>query len=183
MKKLLLGALLVVGATAFAQPSADLSQGSGQAVIPVTLRGSVINTTNLTLLLSAENESGLSTEGVELTFNSIVQGKKSAPKRSKIIAELYKNNDVAAFEKEADSTSVVPEFKLLRNSKPTGSDSSMTYTGDLQSANGTVTYRLTTPNPNGLAYESILTAEVTPNAVGSFYDNASGVQVTVTGLK
>ena len=71
-----------------------------------------------------------------------------------------------AFETEADGTPVVPGFKLQRNSKDTASDNSMSYTGNLQSANGTVTYRLTTPNPNGLTYESILTAEVTPNAVG-----------------
>lgn len=78
MKKLLLAALLAVGAISFGAEMVELNtDGNANTVLPISVRGKVVEPTGLSLLITPTVSSSADGRGLDLNFGDIVKGRDS----------------------------------------------------------------------------------------------------------
>lgn len=74
MKKLLVAALLAVGATSFAAVTVPVTTGNESGVLPIVVKGNVIDATNLTMEITALDNAGPDGRSMTFNFGDLVKG-------------------------------------------------------------------------------------------------------------
>lgn len=192
MKKLLLiGAMLVLGASSFGNVFVDLvedTQGSstysGKGILPVVSRGKIVKnvtTDVVTLVVEATTTTGADNNSLEFNFGRLTKGD------SKVVlggfqAKVYKGTGNS-----------VKELKIIKSDGTSAiSTEIINPTGDLknlaQTNIGKITYTLSPGsdlNNDKTIYTGEIAAQLALNAdtpLGRFEHNTSSLKVKITGL-
>lgn len=189
MKKLLLGALLVVGATSFGAVSDILDvSGNGQAALELVASGEILDTTDKPTLVVTPLGAGSAGNVLEFDFGDLalnVEETVSGQFEAKIVE--YSNSAVNVLPTAADvitatlegGTDIVTGEKIKVTLK------------DVDNVNkelGTLNYSLSfipgaVDNDNKIeSYTGTVLATVEPTAAGTFLSNAARVNVKVKGF-
>ncbi|STO30659.1 Uncharacterised protein [Fusobacterium necrogenes] len=201
MKKLLfMGALLIVGATAFGAVSAEfsgntggnISQGSATANLRLASRGTVIDTTNKAVLVVTPTvNAGADGETLSFDFSSIVKNAEQPQTlEGKFTAEIWANDKKVAFgNAEIDVSlamvngSVLDDDSIIRgialyDTVTAGTPGS---SGEITGKEiGTLSYTLSGVQTNDMTYTGTVNASVVAKESGSFNDKSAMVTVAVT---
>lgn len=198
MKKLLfMGALLIVGATAFGAVATEFSGGneSGSGTIKVTgasananlrltARGNVVDSTNTpVLVITPTVNAGADGESLTFDFSGVVKNRPQTL-QGKFTAEIFYKDQPMAF-----GTAVVDTTLSLADgvTEPSPSDD-FAITGiklnDTSKGTeiGTLSYTLTGTQTNNFVYTGMINATVNASDVGSFNDKSAVVTVSVQEL-
>lgn len=168
MKKLLLGSMLVLGATSFATSVQDLANNSTTpAALQINVRGEVIDTTKYTLVLKPVNTSGTTTDSLEFKFDDLVVG-KSATLKGEFEAGVYQNDT---------SVDLGANHTLEANLKKAGNNitNGQVHSGDKVD----LAYTLGELMKRGNVYRGNVSVEAKGNKVGSFVENGVTLEVLV----
>lgn len=203
MKKLLfMGALLIVGATAFGAVSAEfsgntggtISQGSATANLRLASRGTVIDTTDKAVLVVTPTvNAGADGETLSFDFSSVVKN-AALPQtlEGKFTVEIFANNEKVPFETaEIDvSLAMVDGTKLANDTIIRGIKLYDAATAGTAGSDGAVTgkeigslgYTLSGVQTNDMTYTGTVNASVMATESGSFNDKSAMVTVAVTNF-
>lgn len=201
MKKLLfMGALLIVGATAFGAVSAEFSgysdgnvtSGSATANLRLASRGTVIDTTNKAVLVVTPTvNAGADGETLSFDFSSIVKN-ATLPQtlEGKFTVEIISNDKKLPFGNDAEidvSLAMVDGTTLNDDSMIRGIKLYDLTTGDDADQNkgkeiGTLGYTLSGVQTNDMTYTGTVNASVVATESGSFNDKSAMVTVAVTNF-
>lgn len=198
-KMLLIGAMLIVGATSFGQRVADLgtadsSPKTGGTKLDITVRGEVVDSSKNILVITPLTNAGADDNTIVFNFGTMALG-SSSTLTGKFKAEVFKANDhtnpislsgstiKVGLGNTADSTdSTTKKINLNLTSIETN-----TSNNDL----GDLTYELSTGSTgnNGLVnadktYEGVVTATVTMHNsnTGNFYNSQGKLNVEISGI-
>lgn len=187
MKKYLLGALLIIGATSFgavAVPVVESSgTGSAKADLPVKVVGTVLDSkTSKVLVVTPLKNAGVSSGSLEFDFGNLIEG------QSQQLDGTFKI-EVMGSGKPVELTT--PPTVALVGGTAVGSDSKKVTvnvgTADPTNANDvTLTYALTNlvkQSDNSYLGGLTVDADVKTGAkAGAFVDRTIGVQIGVSGV-
>lgn len=179
MKKLLVAALLAVGATSFAAVTVPVTTGNESGVLPVVVKGNVVDATKLTMEITALDNAGPDGRSLTFNFGDLVKGAGKEDLVGTFRVRLLKNGasgiDEFAFDK-------APKYTLLGGTNGDGRENN-------------AEEDITTTNLVGLKYhlgstkgtagvtrnEEKLTvsADATSANVGAFTDSSIKIKVTL----
>lgn len=77
MKKLLLAALLAVGATSFGAISTNINGKTGSVTLPVTVKGTVNTDTTATLVVTCTTPGSINPDSMDFVFENLFVGAKT----------------------------------------------------------------------------------------------------------
>lgn len=175
MKKLLLGSMLVLGATSFGAVSSQLTgstttDGAGDVRLPIVVKGNVVNTTKTTLIVQAIKNAGVSGDVMEFDFGSLAVGTRQTLD-GLFETKLIKNG------KEIDFTKA-PSFALEGGTVNGNGDSTVVDEADSKAK---LEYSLGKPTKKEKTYNGTLSISAEGKKVGTFIDRSVNVKVTVAG--
>lgn len=188
MKKYLLGALLIIGATSFgavAVPvtAASGSTGTGTATLPVKVVGRVLDSaTAKILVVTPMKNAGVNGGALEFDFGDLVEGQ---------IQQLEGTYKIEVMQNGSQVALSTPPTSVLVGGTPVGSGNKKATvnigTGNQTDANDvTLTYSLSElAKQADKSYTGLLTvdAKVESGAdAGTFVDRTVGIKVEVTGV-
>lgn len=191
MKKMLfIGAMLIVGMTAFGGKSADLGPStgpgpvSGDTSLGITTRGEVIDGTNRVMLVVKPTlNAGSDGTSIEFKYGDMKQGtSKEIP--GEFTVEILKNNEpVPLGANEASKELAVDIYK--GSTKYTLGDEIQLNKTNTTDKVGTLTYNLTSERENqNKKYIGKITSNIKleKNANGSFSNNEYHAKIVVSNL-
>lgn len=194
MKKLLLGALLVVGATSFGA-STQLVEGTegnatkwnGSTSLTLTASGNIVDTTKQPTLVVEPVLGGASANSLDFNFGDIVMG-QDTEERASFTAKILVNGKAHKIGEGV----MTAELRGGKAVTPTGGQQDenrrtitlMDSDGTVTDSLGTLTYAMTF-EPVGAAnvateYRGDIIANVKATKAGSFTNTDGSVHVTVT---
>lgn len=186
MKKLLLGALLVVGATSFGAVLTEDAGGttySGSETLMLRASGNIVDVTTTPTLVVEPTGTATGGGAIDFIFGSMVMDGQPKYATGAFTAKVIKDDgqkdvlvpietteiDAKLAGGTVDGSGKLTNIKLV----DTGTGTSI---GDL-------VYTLAfAPNTDKTIYTGTITAEVTPTAVGTFLNREGSVDVIVTNL-
>lgn len=122
MKKLLLSALLAASATSFAGITVPVVTGNESALLPIVVKGNVIEATKLTMEVTALDNAGPDGRSMTFNFGDLVKGISKEDLvgtfRVRLLKKATSSNDIEEhkFDKE-------PKYTLIGGAEGTGADS------------------------------------------------------------
>lgn len=190
MKKLLLGALLVVGATSFAVEEV-LTEGtpgtwSGRTSLTLNAQGNIVDATNKPVLVVEPDVLGTDTDALEFNFNNLMKNGKSQTVVAGFEARIEVNGNPIELTQNAITASLSGGEEI---DPATGNIKiALKDIGDATASIGNLVYSLNF-DPVGsatspVAFDGQVAATVTPAAdqTGTFQNTAGKVDVSVTNF-
>lgn len=184
MKKYLLGALLIIGATSFGAVAVPVTSGStGTATLPVKVVGRVLDSaTTKILVVTPMKNAGVNGGALEFDFGDLVEGQ---------IQQLEGTYKIEVMQNGSRVSLTTPPTATLEGGNQIGSDKKKA-TVDIGTGNQTTTNDVAlTYTLSNLAEQADksyagslnVNAEVKSGAkAGTFVDRTIGIKVEVTGV-
>ncbi|WP_349763088.1 hypothetical protein [Fusobacterium sp. SYSU M8D902] len=164
MKKLLLGSMLVLGATSFGAILEDLENtGKKPAALNIRVTGNVVDSTTYSLIVKPLDSTN-SLDTMQFNFDGLVIGKATTAE-GRYSAGVYKDNEL-----------IKEDYKIAASLKRNGVDAVGTPT-KLKEAY--LDYSLDEPQAVGREYIGRVNVKATGKAKGSFVDNGVNLEVLV----
>lgn len=201
-KMLLIGAMLIVGATSFGQRVADLgaadsSPKTGGTKLDITVRGEVVDSNKNILVITPLTNAGADDNTIVFNFGTMALG-SSSTLTGKFKAEVFKSRNHKDPISLTGSTIKVGIGKTADDADTSQSKVKLTLLSIENNGSGTtgkdlgdLTYELSTGSTsnNGLVnadktYEGVVTATVTMDAsnTGNFYNSQGKLNVEISGI-
>lgn len=117
MKKLLLAALLLVGATSFGAISTNINGKSGTVNLPISVKGTVTTDTTATLVVTCTTPGSTNPDSMDFTFENLFVGAKTAS----VVTGTYKVELVHG-QTLGDPWSSKPVVKLVKGTQEQASN-------------------------------------------------------------
>lgn len=195
MKKLLLGALLVVGATSFSveKPMTGTGAGgttpfAGSASLTLRAEGSIIDATGKPILVVEPKTVGSGNGSLDFTFNSLVMGGKAQNLEGEFEVRI-EETDGTILQFGADTVVDVQLAEKGALAGDTTLDITLTDGLDTSKELGTLRYTLSSGPEGGTletatSYKGVVLASVTPSTsnTGRFINTDASVEVSVTNF-
>lgn len=187
MKKLLLGALLVVGATSFAVEEvlteSPANTWSGRTSLTLNAQGNILDATDKPVLVVEPDVLGTDTDALEFNFNNLMMNGKPQTVVAGFEARIEVNGKSLALADDAIAASLSGGDEI--NATTGNIKIDLKDIGDATASIGELVYSLNFDpvGPQGarVAFDGQVAATVTPatNQTGTFQNTAGKVDVSV----
>lgn len=164
MKKLLLGSMLVLGATSFGAVLEDIDKtGASPATLNIRVKGTVVDGTKHSLIVKPLDGTN-STDTMQFNFDGLTVD-EVVRTEGKYSAGVYKNNIL-----------IEEAYKIEASLKRGNQDATA---NEFNATNAMLKYSMSEPQKNGREYRGNVVVEATGKAKGTFLDNGVSLEVFV----
>ncbi|WP_291255899.1 hypothetical protein [Fusobacterium sp.] len=168
MKKLLLGSMLVLGATSFGAVVEDLqNNGAKPAVLNIRVKGTVVDPTKYSLIVKPLDATN-TTDTMQFNFDGLTIGEEQIVEGG-YSAGVYQNNIL-----------ITDDYKIETSLKRNGQNATTSEYDQMAAAK--LAYSLGEPQAVGREYRGKVNVKATGKAKGSFVDNGVNLEVLVKNI-